>query len=336
MNASELPPRNIESVDRDGLQQLATAVIDIERAALDALKPRIDQTFLNACQCLLACQGRVVVCGIGKSGHIGAKFAATLASTGTPAFFVHAAEASHGDLGMMQPGDVVIAISYSGSSNELLALIPGIKRLGIPLIALCGAADSALSQAANLVLDISVEREACPLGLAPTASTTATLVMSDALAIALLSARGFSADDFARSHPGGRLGRRLLLHVADVMHAGDALPSVLSHESLANALLEISKKGLGLVTVVDADNVLVGLFTDGDLRRTLETGADVRTSDINTVMTPNCHTITADALAVSAVEAMQHHKITALPVVNEAHQIVGIVTMHALLASGVV
>jgi len=233
------------SIDHEALRSMACAVIDIEAAAVAALQPRIDDTFIQACETLLSCQGRIVFCAIGKSGHIGSKLAATFASTGSPAFFVHAAEASHGDLGMLRSDDVVIAISYSGASEELLTLIPGIKRLGIPLISLCGEASSALATAADINLDVSVQREACPLGLAPTASTAATLALGDALAIALLSARGFNEEDFARSHPGGRLGRRLLLRVSDLMVSGDAIPRVHNDVNLAEALLEISHKGLG-------------------------------------------------------------------------------------------
>lgn len=324
-----------KGVDQQGIEALAKAVIETEMQAIGALLERIDQPFLSAVSLLLSCRGRIIVTGIGKSGHIGNKIAATFASTGSPAYFVHAAEASHGDMGMMQSGDVVIAISYSGSSDELVRLVPGIKRLGLPLIVLSGTPNSTLATAADVVLDVSVEREACPLGLAPTASTTCTLVTGDALAISLLHARGFDAEDFARSHPGGRLGRQLLLHVSDVMSSGEALPTVKDDVNLPAALIEISKKGLGMVAVVNNQNNLTGIFTDGDLRRTLEHNSDIHTVAISDVMTHGGISIEPDALAVTAVSQMQHHQITALPVV-EHEQVVGIITMHGLLAAGVV
>lgn len=323
--------------DPDALLSLGRSVIRIEAAAVAQLEQRIDENFVAACQLLLTCEGRIVVCGVGKSGHIGAKLAATLASTGSPAFFVHAAEASHGDLGMLKDTDVVIGISYSGTSAELLNLIPGIKRQGIPLIALCGEPDSSLAKAANVTLSISVEREACPLGLAPTASTTATLALGDALAIALLGARGFSEDDFARSHPGGRLGRRLLLRVEDVMVSGRDCPQCADTTTLARALVEISSKGLGMVVLVDEQNALTGIFTDGDLRRTFDANIDIRTARIADVMTREPATITPDTLAINAVTRMQQMRITSLPVVDvEGNNLLGVVTMHALLAAGVV
>lgn len=314
---------------------LAQSVIRTEAAAVSALHERIDDNFVEACHTLLACEGRIMICGIGKSGHIGAKLAATLASTGSPAFFVHAAEASHGDLGMFKPNDVLIGISYSGNSAELMAMIPGVKRLGIPIISLCGEPQSPLAQASDIVLNTHIEREACPLGLAPTASTTATLVMGDALAIALLSARGFTEDDFARSHPGGRLGRRLLLKVDDVMHSAEALPVCKESTTLAAALIEISKKGLGMVALLDNDEHLSGIFTDGDLRRTFEKNVDIRTLTISEVMTRNPATIDRHTLAINAVTRMQQLKITALPVIEE-QKLIGVITMHALLAAGVV
>ena len=321
--------------DRQAIETLAKAVIETEMSAVAALLDRIDQPFLDAVALLLGCRGRIIVTGIGKSGLIGSKIAATFASTGSPAYFVHAAEASHGDMGMMQEDDVVIAISYSGSSDELVRLVPGIKRLGLKLIVLSGAPESTLASAADVVLDVSVEREACPLGLAPTASTTCTLVTGDALAISLLHARGFDANDFARSHPGGRLGRQLLLHVSDVMSQGEAMPIVNDGVQLSAALIEISKKGLGMVAVVNDQNQLAGIFTDGDLRRTLEHNADVRSTNITDVMTQGGISIAPDALAVAAVTQMQQHQITALPVVDN-EQVVGIITMHGLLAAGVV
>ena len=317
------------------LKELGVAVIQTEANAVAQLESRIDGAFVKACRLLLDCRGRIVVCGIGKSGHIGAKLAATLASTGSPAFFLHAAEASHGDLGMLQAGDVIIGISYSGSSAELVALLPGIKRLGIPLISLCGEMDSTLSKSADVALDTSVEREACPLGLAPTASTTATLAMGDALAIALLSARGFDENDFARSHPGGRLGRRLLLRVDDLMVTGDDMPIVDESAGLKEALVEITAKGLGMVLVAKDKDELIGIFTDGDLRRTFDHDVDIRSTSINSLMTPAPITIEPGALAVAAVNLMQEKRITALPVVAD-NNLVGVITMHAMLNAGVV
>jgi len=325
----------LRGANRQGIQALAKAVIETELSAVSALLERIDESFLTAVSLLLNCRGRIIVTGIGKSGHIGNKIAATFASTGSPAYFVHAAEASHGDMGMMQKDDVLIAISYSGSSDELVRLMPGIKRLGLKLIVLSGIPDSTLAGAADVVLDVSVEREACPLGLAPTASTTCTLVTGDALAISLLHARGFDANDFARSHPGGRLGRQLLLHVSDVMSSGDAMPTVKDDVRLPAALIEISKKGLGMVAIVNDKNQLTGIFTDGDLRRTLENNGDIRSIPVIDVMTQGGQSIEPDALAVSAVSQMQQHQITALPVI-ENEQVVGIITMHGLLAAGVV
>ena len=331
------------AVDDDGaagaastdFASLGRAVLRIEAEAVAALEARLDENFERACALLIACTGRTVVSGVGKSGHVGAKLAATFASTGTPAFFVHAGEASHGDLGMLCPGDVLVALSYSGTSQELLTLVPGVKRLGVPIVALTGDAASPLARAADVHLDVSVAREACPLGLAPTASTTAALALGDALAIALLGARGFDEEDFARSHPGGRLGRRLLLRVGDVMATGDALPRVRRDARLVDALVEISRKGLGMITVVDADGRLAGVFTDGDLRRAIEAGADVRAVSMASVMTPDPRTIDSERLAVTAVGRMQEHRVTSLPVVDDG-RLSGVVTMHALLAAGVV
>ncbi len=321
--------------DPASLLNLGRSVIRIEADAVAQLEERLDDSFVQACQLLLACQGRIVVCGIGKSGHIGAKLAATFASTGSPAFFVHAAEASHGDLGMLRHDDVVVALSYSGSSTELLALIPGIRQMGVPLISLCGEPESPLAKASTVILNTRVEREACPLGLAPTASTTAALAFGDALAIALLGERGFTEQDFARSHPGGRLGRRLLLRVSDVMVQGESSPRIMDSATLMTALMEISSKGLGMVTVINEHDELIGIFTDGDLRRALERGVDIRSVNIGTVMTTDPATITSDALAVDAVALMQKLRITSLPVVND-RQLQGVVTMHALLVAGVV
>ena len=317
------------------LKELGVAVIQTEASAVASLESRIDDAFVKACRLLLDCRGRIVVCGIGKSGHIGAKLAATLASTGSPAFFLHAAEASHGDLGMLQSGDVIIGISYSGSSAELVALLPGIKRLGIPLISLCGETSSTLSKSADVALDTSVEREACPLGLAPTASTTATLAMGDALAIAILSARGFDENDFARSHPGGRLGRRLLMRVEDLMVTGNDMPVVPDSAGLKEALVEITAKGLGMVLVANDNKQLMGIFTDGDLRRAFDHDIDIRSTSIKSLMTPGPKTIEPSAPAVAAVNLMQEKRITALPVVAD-DKLIGVVTMHAMLNAGVV
>lgn len=309
----------------------ALRAIRIEREAIEALESRINGDFSRACEVIMACKGRVVVTGMGKSGHIGNKIAATLASTGTPAFFVHPGEASHGDLGMITPQDVVIAISNSGSTSEVVTILPLIKRMGAPLISMTGKPDSVLAQEAVANLDVSVAIEACPLGLAPTSSTTATLVMGDALAVALLEARGFSAEDFAFSHPGGSLGRRLLLRVSDIMHTGDQIPQVAEGTTLSGALLEITRKGLGMTTVVNAAGTLTGIFTDGDLRRTLDKSVDVHTTPIQDVMTRNGKTIRADHLAAEALNIMEEMKINALPVTDANGTLVGAINMHDLL-----
>ncbi|MFD2229673.1 KpsF/GutQ family sugar-phosphate isomerase [Alkalimarinus sediminis] len=314
----------------------AKRAIEIERDAISQLIGRIDASFAKACQILLDCKGRVVVTGMGKSGHIGKKIAATLASTGTPSFFVHPGEASHGDLGMITANDVVIAISNSGNTAEVVTILPLIKRMEAPLISMTGSPTSALAQEANANLDVSVELEACPLGLAPTSSTTATLVMGDALAIALLEARGFSAEDFAFSHPGGSLGRRLLLKVSDIMHSGDRIPSVNHNVLLSDALLEISEKGLGMTAVVDDEQNLCGLFTDGDLRRTIDKSVDIHKTRIDEVMTANCRTISADILAAEALAIMEDGKINGLIVVDKEQHVVGALNMHDLLKAGVI
>ncbi|MHB8758887.1 MAG: KpsF/GutQ family sugar-phosphate isomerase, partial [Thiobacillus sp.] len=285
---------------------------------------------------ILACTGRVVVSGMGKSGHVGGKIAATLASTGTPAFFMHPGEASHGDLGMIAHDDVVLALSNSGESNEIVCIVPLIKRRGAKLVAMTGNPASTLAREADAHLDAAVDKEACPLNLAPTASTTAALALGDALAVALLDARGFSADDFARTHPGGSLGRRLLVHVADVMHGGDALPKVGCDATLKAALFEMTRKGLGMTAVVDGEDRVVGLFTDGDLRRTLEHAPDIQHAKIADLMTPNPKTIRADELAVAAVEKMETLKINGLLVVDADNRLVGALNMHDLLKAGVV
>lgn len=310
--------------------------LTIERDALAALLPRINDDFARACELLLACTGRVIVTGMGKSGHVGGKIAATLASTGTPSFFVHPGEASHGDLGMFTRSDVVIALSNSGETPEVLTILPLIKRMGVPLLSLTGKATSTLAKAADVHLDVSVEQEACPLNLAPTASTTAALAMGDALAVALLEARGFTPEDFAMSHPGGALGRKLLLKISDLMHKGDRLPKVAPEASLTTALLEMTRKGLGMTAIVDAQDHVLGIYTDGDLRRTLEQGIDVRSAKIIDVMTRSGKTAKADWLAAQAVQLMEKHKITALLVVDESDKLVGAIHMQDLLRAGVV
>lgn len=314
----------------------ALQAIRIERDAISALENRIDDNFIRACEVIMACKGRVVVTGMGKSGHIGHKIAATLASTGTPSFFVHPGEASHGDMGMITNQDVVIAISNSGNTSEVVTILPLIKRMGAPLISMTGNPTSTLAKEAVANLDVSVEEEACPLGLAPTSSTTATLVMGDALAVALLEARGFSAEDFAFSHPGGSLGRKLLLRVSDIMHIGDRIPMVDEGITLSGALLEISRKGLGMTTVVNASGTMTGIFTDGDLRRTLDKSIDVHTTPIKDVMTRNGRTIQPDQLAAEALNIMEGLKISALPVTDENGALVGAINMHDLLRAGVI
>ena len=318
------------------LMSLGRAVIRTETVAVRQLVNRIDHNFIAACQLLLACAGRIVVIGMGKSGHIGGKIAATLASTGSPAFFVHPAEASHGDLGMITREDVVIALSNSGESDEITTLLPAIKRLGVPLITLTGNPRSTLARTATIHIDVSVAKEACPLGLAPTSSTTATLVMGDALAIALLEARGFGPEDFARSHPGGVLGRRLLLRVNDIMHTGKSTPKVREDTPLRDALLEMTRKGLGSTAVVDKRNRIIGVYTDGDLRRSLDAGVDVHRVLVGEVMTRDCKTIGPDNLASEALNMMETCKINALPVANENKVLLGMLNMHDLLRARVV
>ncbi len=317
------------------LIELGTGVIENETAAVAALGPRIDRSFVDACSHMLACEGRIVVIGMGKSGHIGSKLAATLASTGSPAFFVHPGEASHGDLGMITAKDVVIALSNSGETDEILTILPIIKRLGVPLISLTGKPNSTLSLESDVNIDVSVEEEACPLGLAPTSSTTAALVMGDALAIALLESRGFTTEDFARSHPAGALGRRLLLHVADVMHTGDSIPWVRLGTPLRDALMEMSRKGLGMTAVVDQDDKLTGIYTDGDLRRSLDQGVDINDTRVEQVMTVECKTTSADLLAAEALQFMESGKINGLLVIDEQRRLIGALNMHDLLRAGV-
>ena len=311
-------------------------MLAIEADAVRALIDRIDERFLDAVSLILGCGGRVVVSGIGKSGHIARKVASTFASTGTPAYFVHPAEASHGDLGMIQPDDIFIGISHSGESEELLRIIPLIKRQGAKLIAITGKHGSTLAREADIHLDAGVAQEACPLNLAPTASTTAALALGDALAVALLDARGFSADDFARSHPGGTLGRRLLTHVADVMRRGADVPSVSNAASLREAVHEMSRGRLGMTAVVDGAGRIVGIFTDGDLRRALDKVADFSAAGIADVMTPGPRTIRPEALAVEAVQLMERHKINQLVVVDESDKLVGALNMHDLFRAKVI
>lgn len=322
-------------MNESALIKLGRKVVDIEARAVAALEQRLDDTFAAACKILLDCQGHVVVIGMGKSGHIGSKIAATLASTGTPAFFVHPAEASHGDLGMITTDDCVLALSNSGETHEVNQLLPPLKRLGVGLVAMTGRPDSSLARHANVHLDTSVEEEACPLGLAPTSSTTATLAMGDALAIALLEARGFTEEDFARSHPAGRLGRQLLLKVSDLMHQGDALPRVRRSTPLTDVLVEMTAKRLGMALVLDSDQRLQGVFTDGDVRRTIESGISLSESPVSEVMTSSAHSIAATALAVEALQIMQQEKIQGLPVVDESDRVVGALNFQDLLQAGV-
>lgn len=314
----------------------AKRVIDTELQGIATLHECLGDAFVHACDTLLACQGKVVVSGMGKSGHIGCKIAATLASTGTPAFFMHPGEANHGDLGMLSPQDIVIGISNSGETDELIGLLPVLKRLGIKLIAITQHADSTLGKYADIVLQINVPAEACSLGLAPTTSTSVTLVLGDALAIALLDAKGFTSDDFALSHPGGSLGRKLLLTCADIMRKGSEVPNVSSDTPVTQALYEISSKGLGMTGVVDANKQLLGIFTDGDLRRVLDQKLDIHTLTAAQVMTANCLTASADMLAVDALNLMQQKHINALLVVDSNNQVVGAFNMHMLLQAGVV
>ncbi len=315
---------------------LAREVLAIEAAAITRLASRLDDSFTAAVELILGCEGRVVVSGMGKSGHIGNKIAATLASTGTPAFFMHPAEAAHGDLGMLTERDILLALSNSGESDELLALLPALKRKGVPIIALTGRPQSTLASEATIHLDAGVEKEACPLGLAPTASTTAALALGDALAVALLDARDFKPEDFALSHPGGSLGRKLLVHISDLMHAGEALPRVISGSSLKDALLEMTRKGLGMTAICDGDGRLLGIFTDGDLRRTLDKSLDLAGLCIDDVMARQPRTIESHRLATEAANEMEHHKINGLLVTDRAGNLVGALNMHDLLKAGVV
>jgi arabinose-5-phosphate isomerase len=339
MTAQPYPTNRIHGLQADD-QFLITSgqnVIDIEARALDALRPSLNGDFVAAARTVLSCRGRVVAIGMGKSGHIARKIAATMASTGTPAFYVHPGEASHGDLGMITDADVVLALSNSGETDEILTIVPVLRRQGNPLIAMTGRPDSTLARLADVHLDVSVPAEACPLGLAPTASTTAALVMGDALAVALLEARGFTAEDFARSHPAGSLGRRLLLHIADIMHRDEQVPKVAADASLSDALVEMSNKRLGMTAVVDADNRLLGVFTDGDLRRALDdTQVDLRSTPVVNVMGRKPKTIGADRLAVEAAKLMEEFKINAVIVVDAEQRVVGALNIHDLLRARVV
>jgi len=323
-------------MDAEALKRLALAVIETEIKAIDGLRNRINDSFVAACQAMLDCSGRVVLLGVGKSGHIGGKIAATLASTGTPAFFVHPSEASHGDLGMITSDDVVLLLSNSGETDEVKNLLPVLKRMGVFIIAMTGNPESTLGRHADINLDVSIEQEACPLGLAPTSSTTAALVMGDALAVSLLQTRGFTRDDFAKSHPAGALGRKLFLHIQDVMHTAEEMPRVLPGSSVSEAIVEMTGKRLGLSAVVDESNLVLGVFTDGDLRRTLNKSLNPHDMLVEAVMTSEPKTIRPDALAAEAVQLMQAHKIQGLLVTSESGELMGVLNFHDLLNAGVV
>lgn len=331
-----MPDMDTIPIDESALLNSARRTFQIESEALAALKARLDGAFAAACRVCLSCQGRTVTTGMGKSGHMARKVAATLASTGTPAFFLHPGEAGHGDVGMLTRGDVLLAVSNSGETAEILGLLPYVKRLAVPVIALTGNAASTLARAADVHLDVGVREEACPHNLAPTASTTAALVMGDALAVALLEARGFSAEDFARSHPGGALGRRLLLRVEDIMRRGAALPRVLPSAPLAEGLLEMSRKGLGLTAIVDEQERVLGVFTDGDLRRALDRRIDVHAVTMRDVMTAGGRSIGQRELAISAAQLMESHRVTALLVTDGERRIIGALNVHDLMRAGVV
>lgn len=320
--------------NKNEIIEFAKEVISVEADALLKIKDRIGDDFVSACECLFSCKGRIVVTGMGKSSHIASKIAATLASTGSPAFFVHPAEAIHGDIGVVLAKDVVLAISNSGNTPEILAILPAIRHRGAPLISLTGNPESILAKEATINIDIGVEKEACPFGLAPTSSTTAALAMGDALAIALLKMRGFTAKDFALSHPGGALGKRLLLKIDDLMHAGDAMPQVQKGATLPQVLMEMTQKKLGMTTVVDNNGKLLGVFTDGDLRRALEKRIDIHDTKVETVMTKNPKVIASEVLAIDALNFMEQHSITALPIVNKQNIALGVVHLHDILKAG--
>jgi len=323
-----------DKLTNDELLELAGEVLTIESRAVDALRGRLNDDFIAACKLCLQTPGRIVVSGMGKSGHVSNKIAATLASTGTPAFFMHPAEASHGDLGMITGKDLLLAISYSGETAEMVTILPVVKRMGAKLLSLTGNPKSTMARAADVHLDISVAEEACPLNLAPTASTTATLAMGDALAVALLKSRGFTAEDFARSHPSGSLGKRLLLRVSDVMRSGDRVPAVQADVSLRDGLMEMTDKGLGMTAIVGKDLALEGVFTDGDLRRTLDSGANIHKTKISDVMHSDCKTTSADVLAAEALHLLEENKITSLLVTDENNRLVGALNIHDLFREG--
>lgn len=324
-----------ENLNNDELITLAREVLEIESRAVDSLRARLDDDFATACKLINDTPGRVVVTGMGKSGHISSKIAATLASTGTPAFFMHPAEASHGDLGMITAQDLVLAISYSGETEEVVTILPLVRRMGAKLVSMTGNPKSTLARIADVHLDVGVSEEACPLNLAPTASTTATLAMGDALAVALLKNRGFTAEDFARSHPSGSLGKRLLLRVSDVMHTGARIPAVQATVTLRDALLEMTEKGLGMTAITDADNRILGIFTDGDLRRTLDAGTDIRKTPIRDVMHTDCTTVSANMLAAEALHLLEENKITQLLVAEDDNTLVGALNIHDLFREGI-
>ncbi len=323
-------------MDKHAIVSLGRAVIETEATAVSALLQRIDDQFVSACSCMLDCKGRIIVSGVGKSGHVAGKIAATLASTGTPAFFLHPAEAGHGDMGMIKREDVVLALSNSGETPEVNAILPSLKRLGIRLIAMTGNPASTLARHADIHIDVSVEREACPLGLAPTSSTTVAMVMGDALAVALLQARGFTREDFARSHPAGQLGRKLLLHIRDVMHSGPDIPVVNENATVSQTIMEMTRKRLGMSAIVDQDGHVSGIYTDGDLRRTLDAGLDPHTTSISRVMSRDSKHIGPDALAVEAVQMMETYAIQGLLVVDHDRQLLGALNFQDLLKAGVV
>ena len=323
-----------DTLTNNELLALAAEVLEIESRAVENLKTRLNDEFVAACQLCMETRGRVVVTGMGKSGHVSNKIAATLASTGTPAFFMHPAEASHGDIGMITNNDLLLAISYSGETEEVITILPVVKRMGAKLLSMTGNPESTMAKLADAHLDISVTEEACPLNLAPTASTTATLAMGDALAVALLKNRGFTVEDFARSHPSGNLGKRLLLRVADVMRVGNRVPAVSADVTLRDALLEMTDKGLGMTAIIDADDRILGIYTDGDLRRTLDTGADIRSTVIRDVMHTNCKTTSAEVLAAEALRLLEENKITSLLVADDDGTLVGALNIHDLFREG--
>lgn len=329
-------PCGAGTMNQDAIQSLAKAVIETQALAVSSLVDRVDDQFLKACSYLLECTGRVVVIGMGKSGHIGSKIAATLASTGTPAFFVHPAEASHGDLGMIKPQDVVLALSNSGETDEVNTILPLLKRLGVVIVAMTGNPGSTLAEHADVHINVSVGKEACPLGLAPTSSTTAALVMGDALAISLLETRGFTQEDFAKSHPAGRLGKRLLMHIQDLMHKGDDVPRVPVDASISQAIVEMTAKRLGMTAVLDHAGKVAGIYTDGDLRRTLDSGLDTHRTPVSDVMTRGGQWIHPDALAIEGMQKMEKHSVQGLLVISQDGTLVGALNFQDLLKAGVV